>query len=599
MEFVKIDKNEFRLLLSKIYLRDLNALIKYIVNHFSKEDIQALGLSDRKKISKLNKLSIMDLFFKMKESRYFERCFYTALAKSEASRYIYGELIWKAYPLDTQEVRKKTNKYFKEVEDENYYYEEYALEDEFSFVMRKIHYGYSSKHDILYLESEIRELLKLFFPVPNDYNLAVVENLVETTHHYSNEEGIFPFIHNIQELLDNNLIEFGKTNEKPMVKSLNLLKDSTKLEEFYQQKKIDNLALDMLTRSFYYYKSRFQFKAKELDSLMLFMEYQLKGAFSFTISRIFTSHLKKVRFGKYLNEEKELFDLLKYIIKMMPKDAWVAFDNILSHTYYRELYFDFEDRYRTENYEFTSDKEEKYGGNIINVGDHHGELFHEPVLKGVFFYMGALGLMELKYDDPISPHKEIRAKDKPYISVWDDLKYVKLTKLGEYVFGFRKAYTPKEIVVKKDDRVKFDEFKPMITVDKSNSIMVAKLEPFTEKIDANRYMLTHNKLFRECKHLKDLKLKIEGFYSKIEKNPPKVFIEFFDEAIANANLMKRNLKQVVIELESNKKLLNLFMRNKKLQELLIKAEGYRIIVFKEDIPKVTRIVKENGFFVEF
>jgi len=41
------------------------------------------------------------------------------------------------------------------------------------------------------------------------------------------------------------------------------------------------------------------------------------------------------------------------------------------------------------------------------------------------------------------------------------------------------------------------------------------------------------------------------------------------------------------------------MNNHKLQELFIKAEGYRIIVLKENIPKVTKIVKDNGFFVEF
>ena len=63
--------------------------------------------------------------------------------------------------------------------------------------------------------------------------------------------------------------------------------------------------------------------------------------------------------------------------------------------------------------------------------------------------------------------------------------------------------------------------------------------------------------------------------------------------------MKKNLKQVVIELEENRELLNLFMNNRKLQELIIKAEGYRIIVLKNDIPKVTKIAKDNGFFVEF
>jgi hypothetical protein len=69
--------------------------------------------------------------------------------------------------------------------------------------------------------------------------------------------------------------------------------------------------------------------------------------------------------------------------------------------------------------------------------------------------------------------------------------------------------------------------------------------------------------------------------------------------IKESNVMNQNLKQIVIELKDNKRLLNLFMTNQNLQKLFIKAEGYRIIVLKNDIPKVTKIVKDNGFFVEF
>ena len=69
--------------------------------------------------------------------------------------------------------------------------------------------------------------------------------------------------------------------------------------------------------------------------------------------------------------------------------------------------------------------------------------------------------------------------------------------------------------------------------------------------------------------------------------------------IKESNLMNQNLKQIVIELKDNKRLLNLFMTNQKLQKLFIKAEGYRIIVSKDDISKVTKIVEDNGFFVEF
>jgi hypothetical protein len=55
----------------------------------------------------------------------------------------------------------------------------------------------------------------------------------------------------------------------------------------------------------------------------------------------------------------------------------------------------------------------------------------------------------------------------------------------------------------------------------------------------------------------------------------------------------------VIDLKNNKKLLQLFTTNKKLQESIIKAQGFRILVAKQDMGKVSRIVKENGFFVEF
>ncbi|MEA3553244.1 MAG: hypothetical protein U9R39_02445, partial [Campylobacterota bacterium] len=80
---------------------------------------------------------------------------------------------------------------------------------------------------------------------------------------------------------------------------------------------------------------------------------------------------------------------------------------------------------------------------------------------------------------------------------------------------------------------------------------------------------------------------------------PTVFDDFFEEIKENSNMLKRDLKLITIELKNNKKLLNLFMNNKKLQELTIKASGYRILILKDNMAKLTKIVKDNGFFVEF
>jgi len=596
MNFLYMNKKELKSFFDKKYKSHIEKILDYIIENSQEDELKSLKLpkdiDNKQKRYRFSKIELINLITRLFETPNFLSIFYKYLSKNSASQYIYSKLIWEGRVVDTEEVIDKFDLKLPEIRRESYGYNERVLDDELSLVKRVVRFGYRES-DYLYIDRDIRDILKFLYPIPNDYNLIPRTKLADTEFSYTNEDGVLPFINTFAEMFDNKLIDFGKNNEKPLVKTLNILKHSSGINEFYRDKRLDSFATDMLTRSFYYYGKRFNFKDRELDTLKLFMEYQLKNELNFTISRIFASHLKKIRFGKYTDEEQELFVLLKYIIKIMPKDNWVGVENIIKHTYYRDLYFNFEGNYKTESYEFITDD-----GNIL-VGDNYAEIFHEPILKALFFYLGALGLLELKYNSPISRYKNIRAKGKEYISVWDSLKYIRLTELGKYIFGMSHTYTPKKIVVKKAKELKFDEFKPIITVDENASIAIAKLEPFTDKLDNNRYILSHSKIFKECKNIKHLKLKIDSFYNQIEKNPPKVFVDFFENIIKDSNQMSRNLKQVVIELKENKRLLNLFMNNRKLQELFIKAEGYRIIVLKQDIPKVTKIVKDNGFFVEF
>jgi len=96
-----------------------------------------------------------------------------------------------------------------------------------------------------------------------------------------------------------------------------------------------------------------------------------------------------------------------------------------------------------------------------------------------------------------------------------------------------------------------------------------------------------------------LTLKIDGFYKQIASNPPKVFFDFFDKIKQRADLLEKESKLITIKLKNNKELLELFMTNKKLQEITVKAQGFRVLVLKDDILKLKKICSENGFFVEF
>jgi hypothetical protein len=409
-------------------------------------------------------------------------------------------------------------------------------------------------------------------------------------------------------MLKNNLIEFGKTGEKPLAKSLNILKSSTQISEFYSTSKLNIFATDMLTRSFYFYNQKFnKFKDTELKTLKDFFEKEMNEEIDFIISRFFVSHLKGVKLGYYSDEESRLFDIASDICRNLSKNGWVAFKDIVAFCSYRDYKISFTssnfgqyylqcDSSEDEN-EDDYDYYHSYYNNRYYADSYYKEVFFDPVLKGMFFYLASLGVLELKYNDPIS-NSDIKAKGKPYISTWDGLEYIKITDLGLYLFGLTDSYT-QEKMVKKESKLKFDEYKPIITVDKSDIVMLAKLDPFVEKYDNNRFILSYSKIFKDCKNSKALELKIASFYKNIEPNPPKVFIKYFDEIMEKANILKRDLKQIVIDIKNDKKLLNLFMTNKKIQEIIIKAEGFRILVLKDNLPKLTKIVKDSGFFVDF
>ncbi len=588
INFISISVVELQEILTDCTQKELFELMNYTDDVIDKQD--CLPFDVKKKYS-LRKELLVNYIVSIFMSKNSVLNIYQKLMSTEISKYVYQKLIWETDSFPSSEIVKRFDYRFKNKPSSYYEDEQSNLTDELSLVLRTIT-RYYQKLDRLSLNPKFKKILKLVTPIPQDYDLEPIENIVKTKYSYSNEENILHFITTIENMLKSNLVEFGKSNEKPLLKSLNILKTSTTIQEFYNQTGLNSLATDMLTRSFYfYYKAIRNFEKLEQDTLKNFISIQFKDNFSFFITRIFLAHLKNVRYDSYYSKQKELFTTVHKIIDMMPKESFVSVKNIINFCKYRDLKVDIEVKDKVNEYYLETDK-----GEGVDGYSYYDAIAYEPTIKASLFYLGALGLLELEYNDLISAYN-ISAKGKLYISPWDSLEYVKLTELGKYVFDFSKSYSYEKKEYK-NKNVKFDEYKPIITVD-NDVIMLAKLEQFTEKYADNKYIVTHAKVFKDCNTVKDLERKIEAFYRQIESNPPQVFKDFFEEIKQNAGLLNKDTKHFIIELKNNKKLLNLFMTNKKLQEIVIKAQGYRVIIEKENLPKLTRIVKDNGFFIDF
>lgn len=611
MEFLQPTKKELEHLFNTFYLNTFYTLYDFIWDtaheYISFQNTPQLpfgGFEPQKyNLKNMKHAELYKIFVNLFSNQNFIQALYEKLSLTPTAKYLYKTLIWEQEYLSTIEAVRVfgLNAQFFQLRD--YERRREHLPEALSLIERVQYKDYRISEDNLTIDKKIKEVLKVAFPVPEDYLISNINTLQNCDFSYSNEEGIFEFIANIEGMLENNLVDFGATNEKPLAKTLTLLKNTIGINEFYEEdKKANTLATDMLTRSFYfYYYSHKRFRETPLETLKSFVLAQLKNKVPFFISRIFTSHLKKVRFDNYYTSQNELFELLGNLIKEIPKEGWISFLNIIKYCKYRNLRFDLESKHKTSEYFMSCDfieleNGEKSSGDFY-VGSYYQELFFEPVLKGLFFYLSSLGIVEILYNKPISPYT-ISAKDVSYLSFWDQLEYVKFTDLGLYCLGFSKNYEPKKVTLKQTT-LKFDNYKPIITIDKNDSIMLAKLEPYIEKYDEERYIISYSKVFRDCKDSYTLDLKIKNFYKIIQSEPPKVFKDLFDEILQNANLLSADYSKVVIDLKNNKKLLQLFTTNKKLQESIIKAQGFRILIAKQDMGKVSRIVKENGFFVEF
>ena len=602
MEFLKLDKRELEKILIEPTKNQLLELLNFIYDILTLDEMMAIPekLKSKKSRNQIAKYTISDLFIKLLKSEDLRTRVYKKLTQTPISKYLYERLVWEKNRILAYEITEKFKLEFRPIETARYGWNEQNLDDELVLITQGCNFGYGDSSEILYINDDIKSILKIFMALPKDYYLSPSPNQIESEYNYNNESEILEFINVISGMLKSNLVEIGKTGDKPLNKTLNILKSSTSIREFFSQKKMDILATDMLTRSFYNYYFTKGFKEDELLSLKEFVKLKFEDRLSFFISRIFASHLKKVRFDDYYTKEIELFDLLKKIINEMPKDEFIEFDNILSYCKYRDYRFDFESRYKTYDYYMDCEIltfDQDVVTDTLYANANYEIIFFEPILKASFFYLASLGLVEIKYSEPVSLYA-VTAIGKPYLSVWDGLEEIKLTSLGKYIFDFSKTYTKKELKVQKRE-VKFDEYKPIITLQNEDALMIAKLDPYTEKYDTNRYILSYSKIFKDCKTYKALEFKIDGFYKNIEKNPPKIFVDFFEDIKKSSNLLKRELKLITIKLHNNKKLLELFMTNKKLQEIIIKAEGHRIVVSKDNLAKLTKIVKENGFFIDF
>ena len=282
---------------------------------------------------------------------------------------------------------------------------------------------------------------------------------------------------------------------------------------------------------------------------------------------------------------------LTTLVSALPVGEWVSVSNILSYAQYRDLIHMpcWLNGYAALQYDGPSPY--RHGGiERQPVTADKGFVFVEkPGLLSGFFLFAALGWLDIAYETPTGTF------GKDYFSAYDGLRYVRINALGASLFGQTKEpYTPK--VAATTQALRFDDESLLIFCDPDNKVAETVLSNYAGRVSPTRFRVTADTFLTDCKTRAQLKTKINLFSKSVAPDLPPNWTTFFADLLAKAEPLTAISNLMVFAVPAdNQALIRLLAQDLVLKSLVIKAEGYRILVDTGQVTAFKKRLRELGY----
>jgi hypothetical protein len=199
-----------------------------------------------------------------------------------------------------------------------------------------------------------------------------------------------------------------------------------------------------------------------------------------------------------------------------------------------------------------------------------------------------LGLVEIAYNLP----------EENYVSAYDGLKFVRVTELGRYVFGWSKKM-PK-LKVNSAGKAVFSDKYLTVKVVGDDPVLALMIDQMCECVGHRRYRLSDSSVVKGCGTEEQLKVKVEGFLNKFEDKLPDNWKVKLNSVLAKVNPLRidEGKEFVVFKVADSVELRRLFVEDWYLRNYCIRCEGGRVLIEKEDVSIVKKHLGELGYFCE-
>ncbi len=454
---------------------------------------------------------------------------------------------------------------------------------------------------IIYIRDPFRVSIKKRLPPPKFARLAPVANIkgkVEQVH--EDHQEIFQQLPAILGFIAQGHFKYSKNGKELLKGSLKKMATACGIDEFYTggDSELRYLKTGLLGDFFRYMP---QWKAQELAHPAQFLKTILNHYFSFKAfkghsSRRMFAHVKRHMEGFESDKaEKKIRKNFKKLLNRVPEKQWIATQNLGINACYDGIDFnpfsdgrEFSGLYISRNLPHDTRRD-----NVSVQTLPTSDILTLPYIQAMMFLMGALGVVELGYSVP--ENNIFKQFNKSWLSIYDGLKYVRLTAFGNYVIGRKKDFT-QEITLQ-SAQIEIDEHKTMLSIYGHDPVKQMVLEAVGQRITNSSYMVSYQSFLKECSSHKDVEKKIQLFRDTIIAKPPPIWETFFTEVLARINPLEQVPAMSVFRVKPDRKLLTLLTRDDILKKYVIRAENHHIVVKTSDFSKVKKRLALLGFFI--
>ena len=367
------------------------------------------------------------------------------------------------------------------------------------------------------------------------------------------------------------------TSGKPNISTVNKMRKALSLKEFYDgEKELETL------------------RAHCLGNLILYvpMKQVSVGTAQIEILKTIVSKLEKNQIRtlsmtlpklKGVHKLEEYTDTLKTealcsVFKQLELTQWYTTKNLEQVLFYQDANYLPSSKRIVGEYVYFTENDERYSSNTYLNGDNYQKMYVEGYLKGSIFLFASLGVFDIAYTKP-----DTEEFGETFYSDWEGLEAFRITPLGAYLLGKTKEY---EAPINEDSTELFFDENELIILGKSDDKLTdTLLLNYVQKAGASRYIVTSQSFLKDCKTPKQIKDKIALFKQTVGKSKlPDNWEAFFSLLQERSNNVVKTDDFQVFQLNAtDKELIRLIAQEKSFQNIVFKAEGYKILVANDKV----------------